>query len=257
MAPTPQRVLVTGSAGAIGQPVCEALAERGHSVRGFDRAPAPSLGKVLQDTITAELTDRPAIDRAMIDIQTVIHLAAVPSDEPFMEQLLDANVVGLFHIMDAARQAGVQRVILASSCHAIGGLKREAGKPLPADRRTAPKNHYGLTKAWAEQMGEMYARCYGMSVIAVRIGWLPRAPMNPDKTPEHSVIHDLYLSPQDAGRFFVGAVETPDIDFAILYAMGPGRPDDPRYDLESARRLIGFEPRDRWPSNFPRIDRSL
>lgn len=241
----PRHVLVTGSAGAIGAPVCEELARRGHQVRGLDRVPSP----VVEDHVVADLTDRAAIDHAMRDIQSVVHLAAVPVDRPFMEELLGPNVIGLFHVMDAARAVGAERVTLASSGQAISGYPRDQ-RPLPADLPPKPTNHYGLTKAWAEQMGEMYARQYGMSVIAVRIGWLPRKPTNPDDIgPEHS-LHDSYISPGDAGRFFAGCLEAGGIDFVTLHATGPGRPEGPRYDLEPARRLLGYEPRDRWPEGF-------
>lgn len=245
-----QQVLVTGSAGTIGQAACKALAAAGHRVRGFDRSASPQSAG-LDDAVVADLTDREAVEQAMVGVQSVVHLAAVPSDAPFVEQLVGPNVIGLFHVMDAARQAGVQRVVLASSCQAVGRLLQTHDGPLSADTPPAPNNHYGLTKVWAEQMGEMYARCWGLSVIATRIGWLPRRLMNPDTVREDSIIHDLYLSPDDAGRFFTCAVEAEGVDFAILYACGPGRPGQPCVDLEPSRRLIGYEPRDRWPTGLP------
>lgn len=240
-----KRVLVTGSTGAIGRPTATALSERGHRVRGFDRRPSDHL----DDAVVAELTDRAAVDHAMRDVDCVVHLAATPSEAPFAEALLEPNVLGLFHVMDAARAAGVRRVVLASSCQAVSGHDRHAG-PLPADAAPRPNNLYGLTKAWAEQMGELYARRFGLSVLAVRIGWLPRTVTDPATVPADSALHDLYISPRDAARFFTCAVEAETSDFAVLYATGPGRPEGPMCDLDSARQLIGYEPRDRWPEQF-------
>src|SRR5579863_1872158 len=94
-------VLVTGSAGRIGRAVVRELKARGHAVRGFDRVPTPGLA----DALVGNITDGAAVRRA----------AATPAADDFLTQLLPKSVVGAYHVMEAAREAGVRRVILASS----------------------------------------------------------------------------------------------------------------------------------------------
>ena len=153
---------------------------------------------------------------------------------------------GLFHVLDAARQEGLRRVVLASSIQVLGTWW-EPG-PRPASTRDAlPSNHYALTKLWAEQMGEMYARLYGLSVIAARVAFMARGPEEARRLVQRQLF-DTYLSRGDVARFFAAAIEAPAIDFAVLYAVGVG--GERLFDMEPTTRLIGFTPRDRWPEGL-------
>jgi uronate dehydrogenase len=231
------KVLVTGSAGAIGQPVCRELERRGHQVRGLDRIPTPGVS----DHVVTDTVDRERVRAAVLGMDAVVHLAAEPNDADF-SQLVGPNVVGLFHVMDAARQAGVGRVVLASSIQVLG-RRGDASRPARVDE-ASPGNHYALTKLWAEQMGEMYVRRFAMSVIAVRIAWMVRNPAEA-RTMFERPRPNLYLSAHDAGRFFALAVEAREIGFAVLYAASLG--GEELFDMEPARRLIGYQAEDRWP----------
>src|SRR4051812_28283278 len=163
------KILVTGSAGAVGQAVARELERRGHHVRGIDRVPTPHL----QDFAVADIAEPEAVGGVTRGADAVVHLAAHRDDAPF-ETLLGPNVVGLYNVMNAARKEKVARVVLASTLQVVWH-----GKQPDAPARTDevhPENHYALTKVWAEQMGAMYARCYGMSVIALRLSWMVRNP---------------------------------------------------------------------------------
>ena len=238
------KVLVTGSAGIVGRPLVEALRARGHEVRGFDRRPSPGL----DDAVVADLTDEPAVRAAVAGMEAVVHLAAQPVDAPFAD-LVGPNVVGLYHVMNAAREAAVRRLVLASSIMVVT-RRREPDKPEQIARlaEARPANHYAVTKLFAEHMGELYARSFGMSVIAARIGWVVR---NPDEARhmQKLAIPDVYLSRADAGRFFVRAVEADGISFAVLYAASRG--GERVFETEPSRRLLGYEPLERWPEGLP------
>jgi uronate dehydrogenase len=233
-------VLVTGAAGTIGQPVCQELERRGHRVRAFDRVPSPGVS----DAIVADIIDAGAVRQAVSGTDCVVHLAAQPSDTDFTE-LVGPNVIGLYNVMDAARQAQTTRVVLASS---IQVLSRSAPSEGPARVDMArPMNHYALTKLWAEQMGAMYSRRFGLSVIAVRIAWVVRN-LEEVRRMLKTQRPALYLSHADAGRFFAHAVEAQDIQFAVVYAASHG--GEELFDMEPARRLLGYEARDRWPEGL-------
>ena len=234
-------VLVTGSAGTVGRPLCAELLRRGHAVRAFDRAPTPDVA----DAIVADLTDAEAVRAAARGMDAVVHLAAQPNERPFPE-LVGPNVIGLYNVMDAAREAAVKRVVLASSMMVVSGWSDQP-RPASVDERR-PHNHYALTKVWAEQMGELYARRFGLSVIAVRLGWMVR---NPDEA-RHMLslkIFDCYVSRDDGARALAAAVEVGGVEFAIIYAASRG--GERVFDMEPARRLLGFEPRERWPEGLP------
>lgn len=235
------RVLVTGAAGAIGQPVCRELSARGHEVVAFDRVSVAGY----PDAVLGNIADAEAVDRAMKGVGAVVHLAAEPNDAPF-DQLVEPNVLGLYQVMNAARAHAVRRVVLASTIQVLG-WRRDTTVPASVTD-AAPMNHYALTKVWAEAMGAMYARKHGISVICVRVAWMVRNPIEARKMVELNR-PDLYLSPGDAARCFALAVEANGSEFAVVYAASRG--GEKLYDMEPTRSLIGYEPRDQWPSGLP------
>src|SRR6185437_12200538 len=103
-------VLVTGSAGRIGRAVVAELLARGRPVRGFDRVVTPGL----TNCVVGDIADADAVRRAVEGVGTVIHLAAIPDDDDFLTQLAPNNIIGVYHVLESARLAGVRRLILAS-----------------------------------------------------------------------------------------------------------------------------------------------
>jgi putative NADH-flavin reductase len=243
----PRRILVTGASGAIGTPVCRHLLERGHQVRGFSLGAHPQL----QDSVVGDLSDLEAVRRAVVDMDTVIHLGAFPDDADFIDELLEPNVRGLYHVCAAAVDAGVSRLVLASSLQVISGIEKEG--LIEIEDGAAPVNHYALTKVWAEQMGHMYARIHDLSVILVRIGWFPRNTGEAIQLASYDRGPSVYLSHPDAALFFERCVEsqTPAAgDSATLFAIS--RPaGEPRLDLQASRQVLAYEPRDTWPEGMP------
>lgn len=235
------RVLVTGSAGAIGQPVCEELRRRGHWVRGLDRVLTPRC----DECCVGDIAEAALVREAVAGCDAVIHLAAHPNDADF-SVLLGPNVVGLYNVMNAARDAALRRVVLASSIQVVGWTRDEVPLPVSVEV-TRPGNHYALTKLWAEDMGRMYADRFEMSVLAVRIAWMVR---NLDEARHMQKLgrFELYLSRSDAGRFFAHAVEAEFSGFELAYAVSVEGAR--RYDMAPARRVLAFEARDRWPEGL-------
>ena len=240
----PLTVLVTGSAGAIGRAVAPALVKRGHRVRGLDR----QASDLLDDEHVGDLADRAAVDAAFDGVDAAIHLAACPDAHgDFIDDLLRPNFIGLYHVLEAARAVKIQRLVLASSIMTVDGVEHP-GRPLRPEDGVAPMCHYALSKVYAEEAGRMYARLHGMSVLAVRIGWYPRGAFRISHLGRwRGSPH--YLSPGDAARFFIHAIEAPHVPghFAVLFASSKVE-DEPRYDPQPARDLIGYEGRDVFPA---------
>jgi nucleoside-diphosphate-sugar epimerase len=245
---TPKRVLVTGSAGAIGNAVCVALQARGHTVRGADQRPTSNVS----DAIQGDLADKETVYRAVEGMDTVIHLAAYVNNGELIETLLRPNVISPYYVCEAARELGVQRLVLASSVQVIEGFGRP-GRSIGVDEGLRPRNLYALTKAWGEIMGDMYAKMYDLSVINVRIGWLPRSLQQAQAIASSEHAQNIYLSYADAQRFFTRCVESevPAAGESIVVFAGSRTAEVPHMDLEPARSLLGYIPQDRWPENMP------
>ena len=181
---------------------------------------------------------------------TLIHLAATPDDvaDPVGE-LFGPNIVGVYHVFEAAKAAGVKRMIIASSGQVVWNQRTTGPLPIGADAQPTPRFWYAATKMFLEGAGRAYADAYDISVLVVRLGWCPRPGQEAEITAA-TWAHDIYLSPNDAGRFFACAVEAKNpFRFAVVYATS-----NPLgitvYDLEPARRLLGYEPREHWPQGM-------
>ena len=245
MAPS-LKVLVTGSAGRIGQAAVRELKARGHTVRGLDLAPTAGA----DDSITASVTDADAVRRAVQGVAAIIHLAATPDDDDFLTKLLPNNIVGAYHVFEAARQAGVRRVILASTGQVVWHQRFTGPLPITADAPPTPRGWYAATKLFQEAAGRACAEAHGMSVIAARLGWCPRTREHAEELAATDWGPDVYLSPGDAGRFFALAAEAPnDFRFAVVYVCSRP-PRHETYDAGPARERVGYEARDTWPEGL-------
>lgn len=253
----PQRVLVTGSAGRVGRAAVKELIARGHHVIGFDVRPTPGLPPA--QSVVAGLDDE-ALCEAACGVDCIVHLAATPDDarfprgappddgDNFLSELVPNNIVGPYRVMEAARKLGVSRVVLASSGQVIGGHLLDGTIPVTPQSPPRPRYLYACTKVFLEALGQVYAKEHGIAVLAVRLGWCPRDAGQVSEIAGAELFQDVFLSPGDAGRFFAATVEVPQLPpFAVVFASSRFT-HILRYDLSESRRLLGWEPQDRWPT---------
>lgn len=237
------RILITGSSGRIGRAAAAELTRRGHEVRGFDLAPTPGL----HDMVVGNLTDRGAVDRATANRDLVIHLAATPDDADFLTEIVPNNIVGVYHVLESARAANVSRLILASSGQVVWHERNSNPGLIRTDTPPSPRYWYAAAKCFLEAAGRAFADRFGMSVMAVRLGWCPRTREQVEEIAAEEWAQDVYLSPNDAGRFFACAVDAPPPKgYAVIYASSKPL-HRARYDAEPTVRLTGFEPHEQWP----------
>lgn len=239
-------VLVTGSSGRIGRAAVAELAARGRAVRGFDRVATPGLA----DMVVGDLTDAAAVARAVAGAGTVIHLAATPDDADFLAEIVPNNVVGVYHVLEAARQAGVRRLVLASSGQVVWYHRFKGPFPIGTEVAPTPRYWYAAAKLFLEGAGRSFAEQFGIEVVAVRLGWCPRTREQVEEIRESAWAQDVYLSPGDAGRFLAlaatAALRQP---YALVYATS--RPlRRMTVDLAPARDLLGYEPQEQWPQGI-------
>ena len=255
-----KRILVTGSAGRIGQAVVAELVARGHRVIGFDLKPTPGLPA--EQSVTGTLADVAALHRAAAGAAAIVHLAATPDDahyprgtapndgDNFLTELVPGNIIGPYQVMEAARKLQIPRVVLASTGQVIDGHLKAGNIPVTPDSPPRLRFLYACTKVFLEALGQVYAKEYGIAVLAVRLGWCPR-PGQEEEFLQSEHGRDVFLSRGDAGRFFAAAVEVEKLPpFAVVYATS--RPAERYvYDLTPTRNLLGWEPRDSWSAETP------
>ncbi|HST63741.1 MAG TPA: NAD(P)-dependent oxidoreductase [Mycobacteriales bacterium] len=220
-----RKVLVTGAAGSIGRITCAGLAARGWKVRGLDRVPLDGVDGLADPPVVADVQDAAAVRTAVAGVEAVVHLAGIPTEAPFAE-ILAANVLGTFHVFDAARREGVRRVVYASSNHAVGYTPRT--ELVGVDVRPRPDTYYGVSKVAGEALGSLMADRYGLEVVCLRIGsWKPY----PETVPELST----WISPADGVRLVSAALTAPDVGFAVAYGISANT--RAWWDLAPARAL--------------------
>jgi uronate dehydrogenase len=257
---SPQRILVTGSAGRIGRAVVAELAARGHAVVGFDVRPTPELPP--ERLVVAPLADAEALRKASAGANAIIHLAATADDakfprgkppddgDNFLSELVPNNLVAPYQVLEAARTRAIPRVILASTGQVIDGHLQADNIPVTPDSPPRPRYLYACTKVFLEALGQVYAKEHGIEVLAVRLGWCPRDAGQAAEISQSQLAQDVYLSPGDAGRFFAAAVEAEKLPpFAVVYATSR-HTHALRYDLTATRRLLGWEPSEQWPEGL-------
>lgn len=161
------KVLVTGSAGHIGRRVAAVLRAAGKDVRTLDRCASPE-----PDHWPGSVLDAMDMRRAVQGCEAIVHLAAIPHDIPGREdETIQTNVLGTWHVLKAAAEAGVTRVVYFSSIQAIG-LTGTDRKPeyLPLDdaHPRRPPRPYSLSKAMAEDLCRYFTETAGITTICLR-----------------------------------------------------------------------------------------
>jgi UDP-glucose 4-epimerase len=167
----PKRVLVTGGAGFVGATLVRQLVERGHSVRVLDdysTGDPAHLAGVDAELVEGDIRDQAALDAALAEIDAVIHLAAAGSVIKSIEDPVanfDANVLGTFRVLDAARRAGVERTVQASTGGALIG---DATPPVDENSLPKPISPYGASKLAGEGYAYAFSQCYGLRTVSLR-----------------------------------------------------------------------------------------
>ncbi len=251
-----RRILVTGMSGLIGGLVGRALAAR-YRVRALNRRPVEGV-----ECVQADIADLDAIRPAFQDVDTVVHMAAYLGSE--WSGQLSGNLVGAYNVYEAAREAGVRRLVFASS--GATQMAYEADEPwksmvearwddVPSPRPiltpqdpVRPNGVYGAAKVWGEALGRYYSDVHGMSVICLRIGRVLE-----DDRPSEARHAAVYCSHRDVVQIVERCVDAPDsVRFDVFYAVSDNRG---RYrDVEHAREVIGYVAQDGitdWPMERP------
>jgi uronate dehydrogenase len=225
-----QCALITGAAGNIGRALRAGL--RGHYpvLRLIDVAPQRA-AEPGEEVITVDLNDRSATEAAMQGVDVVIHLAANAHEAGF-DDILAGNITTTYSVFEAARRAGVRRVVFASSHHVIGFYPR--GEIVGPDDPVRPDSFYGVSKAFGEALGRLYADKYGLEVVCLRIGSFAERPTTPRQV-------SIWLSPRDCVQLVRCCLDGPAVDFAVVYGVSANTRS---WWKDDAAARLGYRPQD-------------
>ena len=225
-----KHVLVTGAAGGVATMIRPLLREA-YRLRLSDVRPVSDPTRH-EEVVTADLADVEAMRTAVTGVDGIVHLGGY-SVEAEWDTIHAANIVGCYNLFEAARLEGVERVVFASSNHAMGFYPRS--QTVGIDAPVRPDSRYGLSKAFGEGVGALYAYKYGAKVLSIRIGHVAERPADRRRLA-------IWVSPRDLVQLVRIGLEHPDIGHEIVYGMS----DNKRawWDNSNALRL-GYRPLDR------------
>lgn len=225
-------IAITGGAGMMATLLRPYLADAGYAVRLLDLAEAPQL-LPNESMHVGSVTDSTFMSAALEGAAAVVHLGGLHREKTW-EEIVSTNITGTQVTLEAARRNGVERVLLASSTHAVGFHPTAAAAP-DVVLTPRPDTYYGVSKAAMEALGSLYADKFGMKVVSARIGTGGERPGN---------VRTLgsWLSPADSFRLVQATLSDRGAPgHHVVWAVSANTRG--WANLE-AGRAIGFEPQD-------------
>jgi uronate dehydrogenase len=224
------RLLLTGAAGNLGRVLRPRLKRYCATLRLSDLAVMDPAGEG-EEVVQAPLEDLAAMQALLAGVDAVVHFGGVSIEKPF-ETVLPANIVGAYNVYEAARQQGVRRILFASSNHVTGFYGQ--GETITPKAAPRPDSHYGLSKAFGENLAQFYFDRYGLETVSLRIGscW-------PEPTDRRML--SSWLSHDDLERLIAAALNAPVVGHTVIYGVSDNR--STWWDNAAASH-IGYRPQD-------------
>jgi len=157
----------------------------------------------------ADLADAGAVDAMVQGVDAIVHLGGVSVEGPF-HPILNANILGMYNLYEAARKHGVKRVVFASSNHVTGFYRQS--ETINASHPPRPDGFYGLSKAFGEDLSRFYFDRYGIETACMRIG-------SSYPEPRDRRMLATWLSYDDLHRLITACLITPVLSHSIVFGM--------------------------------------
>ncbi|HET7164813.1 MAG TPA: NAD(P)-dependent oxidoreductase [Pseudolabrys sp.] len=222
-----QKILITGAAGDVGTRL-RRLLKGVYSLRVSDIRKPADLGAD-DEFVAADLGDYEQTKQITAGIDGIVHLGGYSVEGPW-ETIHKSNIVGCYNLFEAAYRSGVKRIVFASSNHAVGFYPRD--RKIGVDVTVRPDSRYGVSKAFGEAVGALYADKHGLRVTCIRIGNVGDKPLDKRRL-------SIWIKPEDLAQLIRIGIEHPDIRFEIFY--GASDNEAGWWDNSNARRF-GYRP---------------
>jgi uronate dehydrogenase len=232
-----ERILITGPGGRVGKEIVPLLREH-FALRLLDAAPLQSIPLVGDDEfVQADIRDFAALRQACDGVKAMIHLAAISDEADFQTKLLPVNVEGVYNAFEAARQAGLKKVIFTSTGQTV--LFYPKGEWVTPDMPARPWTVYACTKLFGEALARHYSEKHGLSMIVIRLCYFQAYDSEILRKPGD--IQREWCSPRDLTQLLVKSIRA-DVPFAVFFGISnnTGR----FWDISNAQKLVGYEPTD-------------
>lgn len=203
-----ERLLLTGAAGGLGRVLRPRLKRLCRVLRVSDIAAMDAAGEG-EEVVVAPLQDGAAVHALVAGVEAIVHLGGISVEGPF-EPILQANIVGAWNLYEAARKHGTKRIVFASSNH-VTGFYRQDEVVSPQDP-VRPDGHYGLSKAFGENLSRFYFDRYGIETVCLRIG-------SSFPEPKDRRMLATWLSYDDLERLVVASLTAPVVGHSIVYGL--------------------------------------
>jgi uronate dehydrogenase len=224
-----ERLLLTGAAGGLGRVLRPRLRDWCRTLRVSDRADCGAAAPG-EEVVPAELADRKAVNALVANVDVVLHFGGISLESPF-DELLEANILGLYNLYEAVHRHNVRRVIYASSSHVVGFYPQT--QRIATDVPLRPDCLYGVSKCFGEALSRYYFDRFGIETVCLRIGSSFEEPKNPRMMVS-------YLGYDDLVELVARALFTPRVDHSIIYGVS----DNPVQWWDNAKAgHLGFHPR--------------
>ncbi|MEQ8652805.1 MAG: NAD(P)-dependent oxidoreductase [Kiloniellales bacterium] len=238
-----KRLLITGAAGGLGKLARSGLDDMADVLRLSDIAemePA-SAG---EEVVPCELGDLEAVRALVAGCDGIVHLGGISKENSF-SKVLNANIVGLYNLYEAARLEGKPRILFASSNHTIGFHKQDVH--LDQNAKLQPDGLYGVSKCFGEQMASLYHNKFGIETALVRIGSCFPEPL------DHRML-STWLSPRDFLSLIRCVFQVPRLGCPIIWGVSD---NEARWWDNSAAAFVGWRPQDNSEVFRAKIDAAM
>jgi len=225
-----KRLLLTGAAGGLGRVLRERIKPWADVVRVSDCSDLGPAGAG-EEVMQCDLADKAAMLKLLEGVDAVLHFGGISIEKPF-EAIMQANILGVHNLYEAAHKAGVNRVVFASSSHTVGFYPTT--QLVDADTPMRPDCFYGLSKSFGELLSRYYFDRFGMETVCLRIGSSFPEPLN-------ARMMVTFLSYDDLVELIRCALFTPRVGHTIAYGVSDNNVR--WYDNRLAGHL-GFRPKD-------------
>jgi L-arabinose 1-dehydrogenase [NAD(P)+] len=245
------RIGITGAGGTVGRAILDAFDD--HEIVPYTHSEHEDIDSVLLD-----VTDPEDVQGTLDDVDGLVHLAGASEPDADWEAVVDRNVLGTKHVLDAALDHDVDRVVFASSNHAVGmynavdadpeRMTTDYAHPVGPDAPTRPDSFYGVSKVACEGLTDYYADAHDIEVVNLRIGWFMdeeqlRTTVDEADPERARFARATWLSPRDCRDVHRRAV-TADLPDSPVTLNAVSANDERVHSITETMRTLGYTPRD-------------